>query len=106
MNWTKIEADLTRIRLENESSVALRRGNTTLTAQSMRIEIAGSRGSRGFRVFSDAAREARQAMVILGEKDMDIAVEDRFTLGGQLYRVAFIQPNRQAATIAEAVVVG
>lgn len=106
MNWTKIEADLTRIRLENESSVALRRGNTTLTAQSMRIEIAGSRGFRGFRVFSDAAREARQAMVILGEKDMDIAVEDRFTLGGQLYRVAFIQPNRQAATIAEAVVVG
>lgn len=103
MNWTKIEADLTRVRLDNESMVALRRGNDTLAEQSMRIEIAGS---RGFRVFSDAARESRQAMVILGEKDMDIAVEDRFTLGGQLCRVVFIQPNRQAATIAEAVVVG
>lgn len=103
MNWTQIEADLEKVRLDNESMVALRRGNETLAEQSMRVEIAGS---RGFRVFSDAAREARQAVVILGAKDLDIAVDDRFTLGGQLYRVAFVQPNREAATIAEAVVVG
>lgn len=103
MNWAQIEADLEKVRLDNESMVALRRGNDTLAEQSMRVEIAGA---RGFRVFSDAAREARQAVVILGAKDLDIAVDDRFTLGGQLYRVAFVQPNREAATIAEAVVVG
>ena len=102
MNWTQMEKDLTEIRLENESSVALRRGKSTLAAQSMRVEIAGS---RGFRVQSDAARESRQAVVILAAKTADIEIEDRFTLGGSVYRVAFVQPNRQAATIAEAVVV-
>jgi hypothetical protein len=102
MNWTTMARDLRRVRAENEISLALRRGDTTLTAQLMRIEIAGA---RGFRMQSDAAREARQAVVILGEPDMDIAVEDRLTYGNVLYRVAFIQPNRLAATIAEAVVI-
>ena len=102
MNWTAMARDLRRVRAENEISLSLRRGDTTLTAQVMRIEIAGA---RGYRMQSDAAREARQAVVILGEPDMDIAVEDRLTYGNVLYRVAFIQPNRLAATIAEAVVV-
>lgn len=102
MNWTQIEKDMRKIRAENEKSVVLRRNNTPLTAQLMRIEITGT---RGFQVQSDAAREARQAVVILGEKNMDIAREDRFTENGDVYRVVFIQPNREACTIAEAVVV-
>jgi hypothetical protein len=44
-------------------------------------------------------------VVILGEKDMDIAREDRLTVNGQVYRVVFVQPNREACTIAEAVIV-
>ncbi len=100
--WDEMAADLRAVRAENEVSLALRRGDTNLSAQDMRIEITGT---RGFRVQSDAARESRQAVVILGEPDMDIALEDRLTYGGQLYRVVFVQPNRQAATIAEAVVV-
>lgn len=102
MNWAQVEKDMRKIRAENEVSVALRRGTSTLTAQDMRIEITGT---RGFQVQSDAAREARQAVVILGEKDMDIARDDRLTVNGQVYRVVFIQPNREACTIAEAVVV-
>ena len=97
-----MEDDLTAIRLQNESSIALRRNNSTLSAQSMRVEIAGT---RAFRLQSDAARESRQAVFILAAKDADIQNEDRFTLDGQVYRVVFVQPNKTAATIAEAIVV-
>lgn len=97
-----MEDDLTTIRLENESSIALRRGSDTLSAQSMRVEIAGA---RAFRLQSDAARESRQAVFILAAKTADIALEDRFTLDGNVYRVTFVQPNKTAATIAEAVLV-
>jgi hypothetical protein len=90
------------IRQRNEVSIAIRRGDTTLTAQDMRIEIAGT---RGYRLQSAAAREANQSIFILGAHDMDIAVEDRLTYNNILYRVVFIQPNRLAATIAEAVAV-
>jgi hypothetical protein len=90
------------IRARNEVSLSIRRGDTTLTAQPMRIEYAGSRGSR---LQSDAARSAQGAVFILGEYDMDIAVEDRLTYGGVLFRVVFIQPNRAPGTIAEAVAV-
>jgi hypothetical protein len=68
----------------------------------MRIEYAGL---RAYRLQSDAAREAQQAMFILGEPDMDIQPEDRLTYDGKLMRVVFIQPNRLAATIAEAIAV-
>jgi len=102
MDWTQAQADMRAIRAENEVSVALRRGDTTLTAQSMRIEYAGS---RGYRFQSEAARQSTQAVYILGEPDMNVAIDDRLTYGGVLFRVTFIQPNRLACTIAEAVAV-
>jgi len=67
----------------------------------MRIEYAGS---RGFRIQSDAARAATQAVFILGEPDMDIQPEDRLTYQSKLIKVVFIQVERQFATIAEGVV--
>lgn len=102
MDWTKMANDLRAVRAENEISVAIRRGSSTLTAQDMRIEYAGARGTR---LQSDAARQAQQAVFILGEPDMDIAIDDRLTYGGVLFQVVFVQPNRLAATIAEAIVV-
>jgi len=89
------------IRARNEVSLAIRRGSSTLTAQSMRIEYAGSRAAR---LQSDAARAATQAVFILGEPDMDIQAEDRLTHDGKLIKVVFIQLNRLAATIAEGIV--
>ena len=102
MDWDAIANDLRAVRAENEVSVAIRRGETTLSAQDMRIEYAGS---RGFRLQSDAARQAAQAVFILGEPDMDIEVDDCLTYGGILYQVVFVQPNRLAATIAEAIAI-
>ncbi len=102
MNWEQIKAHLRNVRADNENSIVIRRGTTELAAQAMRIEYAGS---RGWRLQSDAARAAQQAVFILGEPDMNIAVEDRLTYNGVLFRIVFIQPNRLAATIAEAVAV-
>lgn len=100
-DWTQAQADMRAIRAENESSIAIRRGSSTLTAQDMRIEYAGSRGSR---LQSDAARAAEQAVFILGEPDMDIQKDDRLTYDGHLIKVVFVQLNRLAATIAEGIV--
>jgi hypothetical protein len=101
-DWTQAQKDMRAIRADNEVSVALRRDATTLTAQLMRIEYAGV---RGFRLQSDAARQANQAVFILGEPDMNVALDDRLTYGGILFKVIFIQPNRLACTIAEAVAI-
>lgn len=102
MNASFYQERLRKIRERNQISVALRRGSSSITAQSMRIEYAGS---RGMKLQSDAARQATQAVFILGEPDMNIAIEDRLNYNSILFRVVFIQPNRLAATIAEAVAV-
>jgi hypothetical protein len=102
MNTSFYQARMRQIRARNEVSIAIRRGATTLSAQDMRIEYAGA---RGFRLQSDAARQAAQAVFILGEPDMDIAVDDRLTYGSVLFQVVFVQPNKLAATIAEAIAI-
>ena len=102
MNASFYQERMRKIRARNEVSIAIRRGDATLAAQLMRIEYAGSRGTR---LQSDAARQAQQAVFILGEPDMDIKVDDRLTYGGVLFQVVFVQPNRLAATIAEAVAI-
>lgn len=102
IDWSSIADDMRKIRAENEVSLVIRRGASSLTAQAMRIELAGG---RGFKLQSDAARAAQTAMFVLGEPDMNIAVDDRLTYQGILLQVVFIQPNRLAFTIAEAVAV-
>lgn len=102
MNWDQMAEDLRAIRAENEVELEIRRGANTLNAQPMRIEYAGS---RAFKLQSDAARSAQQAVFILGEPDMDIEVDDRLTYTDILLKVVFIQPNRLACTIAEAIAV-
>lgn len=101
MNTDFYRARLRKIRARNEVSLAIRRGNTDLPAQLMRIEYAGLRGAR---LQSDAARAATQACFILGEPDMDIQTEDRITHQGHLIKVVFIQLNRQFGTIAEGII--
>lgn len=101
-SWSASAEDMRAIRKDNEVSLVIRRNETTLSAQLMRIEIAGT---RAMMAMSDAARQAKQAAFILGEPDMDIKIDDRLTYNNILLKVVFVQPNRLAATIAEAVVV-
>lgn len=102
-DWTRMAEDLRAVRAENEQDIAIRRGSETLEVQPMRVEMAGARAAMNFQ--SAAAREGRLAAFVLMEPDADIAREDRFNWNGLLFRVVFVQPNRLAATIAEAVVV-
>lgn len=93
---------MTKIRNLRAESIAIRRGATTLSAQSMRIE----RTSRGRLSDTVEASEWRADAVINMATNANIAVGDRFNdTNGRLYEVTFIRPNRSVATFAEAVVI-
>lgn len=101
-DWLEIEADFTTVRDMNATSIVLRRGATTLAAQTVRIERVGFRAQ-----IADSAggQQASTPVVILGATTLDIQVNDRFTLSGVVYEVTFINPNRRAGTQAEATAV-
>ena len=100
-DWEMMRNLAAQVRTDRSFDVELRRGDTTLDAQEMRIEAVG----RGYRLQSDAAREAQAPVVIFGAPDLDIAVEDRLTLEDVVYRVVFVSVNRDIDTQAEAVAV-
>lgn len=100
-DWQRMRDEMELVRRDRSIPVEFRRGDTVLEAQECRIEAVG----RGARLQSDAAREARTAVVIFGATDLDVAVDDRFTEAGILYRVVFISVNRDVDTQAEAVAV-
>ncbi len=97
-----VAAALSKVLNERAQSIVLRRGETSLAAQSFRVE----RISRASQYRDEASRERRSDVVILGAVEADVAVGDRFNADGELlFEVNFVQPNRSVATIAEAVVV-
>jgi hypothetical protein len=98
---SSIQTALEKVRKLREEMIALRRGDTVLTAQSFRVE----RLAKAQMYRDDASRERRSDAVLLGEITANIQVDDRFTSNGIAYRVNFIQPNRTYATIAEALII-
>lgn len=101
-DWATMQADMTAVRDDNSVSITIRRGATTLAAQTVRIARSG-RANRPMR--SESGTEATTAVVVLGVPALDIAVDDRFTVAGILYRVDYVNPNRRARTEAEATAV-
>lgn len=89
------------VRNQRAQTITLRRGESTLPGQSFRLE----RLSRAGLIRGEASQERRADAVLLGAANADIAIDDRFNADGCLWRVNFIQPNRQYATIAEVQVV-
>ena len=99
---TQIAAALGKVLNDRPQSISVRRGETTLAAQTFRVEQI----SKGMQYRDEASRERRSDVVILGVQDADLEIGDRFNAdGGLLYQVNFIQPNRSFVTLAEAVVV-
>ena len=93
-DWTAMAADLAEIRADNEVSVALRRGATTLAAQNVRIAQAGRQAAQL------ATGELEAALIeatVLGGTTLDIAPGDRFTVAGILYEVTAVAPNRRVS---------
>jgi hypothetical protein len=101
-DWQRMRDEMAKVRTDRSFDVEFRRGDVTLDAQEVRIE---AMPTRGFRLQSDAARAANRAVVVFGATDLDVAIDDRFTLDGILYRIVFISPNRDVDTQAEAIAI-
>lgn len=98
-DWSAMAADLVDVRSDNAVSVVLRRGATSLTAQSIRIAQAGRQAAQ------QATGELEAALfeiTILGGTTLDIQPGDRFTTGSVLYEVTAVAPNRLAGVRARA----
>lgn len=101
-DWQRMRDEMAQVRSDRSVEVAFRRGDTELDAQEVRIEALPR---NAFRAQSDAAREARLVVIVFGASDLDVAVEDRLTVDGVLYRIVWIAPNRDVDTQAEAVAI-
>ena len=100
-DWLRMQSEMAAVRTDRSFDVEFRRGAVTFDPQEVRVEAV----NRSFRLQSDAAREARVAVVVFGATDLDVALEDRFNIDDVLYRVVFISVNRDVDTQAEAVAV-
>lgn len=95
-----MSVDFQAIRDHNPVSIVIRRGSSTLTAQTVRLARMGANAAT--RKDAGGIEQSEQRIVILGAVALDIELGDRFTTDGDLYEVDFIRPNRRAARIAEA----
>ena len=95
---TQIQADHLSIIGDNPSSIVIRRADTTLAAQTVRI--AGA--STGRKSDSLGAQESRSGVIVAGDTSFDVQADDRFTHDGILYRVIFVRPNKTVRIVAEA----
>lgn len=103
LDMVKVNADFMKVRNERAESIVIRRGNDSLAAQTVRVE----KGLQyGLLVRSLNGKEYRAQAVVLGDTDLDVAVEDRFNdANGILFMIIFVNPNREACTVAEAAIV-
>ena len=97
-DWAAMSTDLQAVRDDNAVSIIIRRGATTLAAQTVRV--AGV--TTGRRADSDGGNQAVGAVTVLGAAALDIQVVDRVTVAGILYEVEYVHPNRRAKTQARA----
>jgi hypothetical protein len=93
----RMRADLKAIRDDRPASIVIRRGETTVAAQTVRI----ARIRRGLEFLSGQGKEHRADAIAMGDTTFDVAIGDRFTDQGTLYEVIFVRPNRDAAIVAE-----
>lgn len=94
-----MNASLMEIRDGRSESIVIRRGSSTLPAQTVRI---ARRAQGGQRRDSDGAEEVRGDALVLGDTDLDIQPKDRFNdSNGVLYEVMTVRPNRDQRVEAE-----
>ena len=93
-------AGLKAIRDDRPVSIAIRRGNTTLPAQTVRIARGGNIQASG--VDTAGTQAAVGAVIVVGDPGLDIRPGDRFTVTGVLYQVTALHPVREHGTQAQA----
>ncbi len=92
-------ADLQTVRDDNAVSVTVRRGATTLAAQTIRIAQAGMGAEQQV---GNELEASILGMTILGATNLDIQPGDRFTAGNVLYEVTAVAANKRTAVRARA----
>lgn len=85
--------------LSRDTAITLRRGEAELPPQIVRLGVYRSLSASTTRGLSGA--EQRDSVFLHGPMAMDIAVDDRFTFDGTLFRVRFVRPDRRVATVAD-----
>lgn len=99
----QMQSDLLRIQQDNEVEIKVRRGQTTLPIQKVRIAKGG--GGQAGRSDSQGIQAILSFVTVLGPVDLDLRPGDRFTTGSSVYEVRSLHPNRMVATIAEATLI-
>jgi len=97
----RMQSALLAIRDDRPASIVITRSGETLDAQTVRI----ARIARGRTFQSGQGREQRADVVVLGDVNFDVQVNDNFTDDGTLYKIVFVRPNRDSAVVAEATAV-
>jgi sirohydrochlorin ferrochelatase len=97
LDRARMKADFKAIRDDRPASIAIRRGETELEAQTVRIARVG----RGYRSMSGQGREMRADAIAMGDETLDVKTGDRFTNEGTLYEVVFVRPNKDEMVVAE-----
>jgi len=95
---TRMRAELLEVRNDRAVSIVITRAGSSLAAQTVRI----ARIARGRTFQSGQGREQRADVIVLGDVNFDVRVNDDFTSAGTLYRIVFIRPNKDFAVTAEA----
>lgn len=95
----QMQADLQAVIGDNDVSIVLRREETNLAAQTVRVE---RKAAGGGKKQSPYAEETRGGLFLAGSTTLDIQKDDRFTLDGRLYRVTFVRTNELIGTLADA----
>ncbi len=96
----QMSADLQTIRDDRPVSIAIRRDGATLPPQTVRIARGGN--IQAGTTDMEGLQAAVGAVIVVGTTSLDIQPSDKFTVGGALYEVIAIHPNREHGTQAQA----
>ena len=96
----RMTADLRAIRDDRPVSIAIRRNNSTLAAQTVRIARGGN--IQAGTTDANGLQAAVGAVIVVGDATLNIQPNDKFTVGSALYEVIAIHPNRDHGTQAQA----
>ncbi len=96
----RMTADLQAIRDDRPVSIAIRRNNSTLAVQTVRIARGGN--MQAAVTDTDGLQASVGAVIVVGDATLDIQPNDKFTVGGALYEVIALHPNRDHGTQAQA----
>lgn len=101
-DMANIRAAFTELRTDNAVSIALRRGSTTLAAQSFRFALTGG-ATRNVSVARppQGVSDSTAQGTLVGATTADVQIGDRFAHGGVVWHVVYVRPDRRAATLCD-----